>query len=147
MLAVTVLSMSPIMVRANQYNGSYLDVWMNSWGMKVAELHISAADADNSGTTTYVTVVSQLSDAGGDVVDSLPIGGQLFNVVLNSIGNAVASNPDGSYDFFALQMPPASANLGWFYGGQYPHGVNISWYPIPIRFFELAPGYYELIFN
>ena len=146
-LAGMTFSMSPSAVRANPYNGSYLDVWVNSWGMKVAELHIAAADADASGTTSYIMVVSELSDTGGYVVESLPMGGQVFHAMLDSIGRAVAANSDGSYDFFALQIPPASANLGWFYGGQYPHGVNISWYPIPVAFFQLAPGYYELIFN
>jgi hypothetical protein len=75
------------------------------------------------------------------------MGGPVFQAVLQSIGNAVAGNPDGSYDFFALQIPPTSANLGWFYGGQYPNGVNISWYPIPIPFFQINPGYYVLVFN
>ncbi|MEM4601918.1 MAG: PKD domain-containing protein, partial [Desulfurococcaceae archaeon] len=132
-----------------RWAGSYVETYYSGLGKKVAELHIASEDALSSGTASYVLIVQALATAGEKISGAVPIAGELFNILFKSIKDLVGKNPDGSYDFSALEV---MAGWGWFYSGSFSKGtmcpVSISWFPIPIHFFDLeTPGFYRLYFE
>ncbi len=132
--------------------GSYILTYytqVGPWPKKVAEIYISAEDAEKSGAYTYVTLVELLAEGGEKVAGYLPIAGDLFGFAFKMLAEGVAGNPDGSFDFTAIEV---SHGVGWFYGGSLSKGTlfyfPLSWYPIPIPLFKLStPGYFELHFE
>lgn len=132
--------------------GSYIQTYYiesGPWPKKVAEIHISAWDAEASGTSNYVLIVEILATGGEKVSGYLPLGGSVFKSVFEKIAEAVAANPDGSFDFTALEL---AWDIGWFYAGSRSKGTikpfPLSWYPIPIPLFKLStPGFFRLYFE
>jgi hypothetical protein len=138
-------------ITTSQWKGSYISTYYSElpWHPKIAEIHISAQDALASGTTAYVLVVEKLASGGEQIAGKIPTGGALLQTIFKAIGEAVSGNPDGSYDFTAMEI---AGGVGWFYGGSFSKGtilpVAISYWPIPIPLFSLpTPCQFNLIYS
>jgi hypothetical protein len=133
------------------WKGSYISTYYSglSWHPKIVEIHISAQDALGSGTTAYALVVDELASGAEQIAGKIPTVGTLLQTIFKAIAKAVAGNPDGSYDFTAMEV---GGGIGWLYGGSFSKGtilpVAISYWPIPIALFNLpTPGQFRLFYQ